>query len=86
VYYVDNEYIKVCLNSRLDKEILEYIETNADKCSAGVFGVSSERMEGLDCISDIYYITGYQLYDAQYRPPVDIIFKLGETYEERWKD
>lgn len=83
VYCVDKEYIKVRLDPRLDKEILEYIETNEDKCSAGAFGACTEHMEGLDCVSDVYSISGYQLYDAQHRPPVDIIFKLGQTYEER---
>jgi hypothetical protein len=83
VHCVDKEYIEARLSSRLDKDIIEYIETNADKCSAEIIGAYTEHMEGLDCISDVHYISGFQLYDAQHRPPVDIIFKLGQTYEER---
>ena len=83
VYEATEEYISVCLSKHLDKEIIEYIKENADKCSAGMFGISNERMEGLDVVSDVTFITGFQLYDIQYRPPVDIIFKMGETYKER---
>ena len=83
VYEANESEIAVCLCQHLDSEILEYIKKNAATSYAGIFGASKDHMEGLDVVDDVIFILGYQLYDEQYRPSVDLIFKLGETFEER---
>lgn len=84
VYEANESEISVCLCQHLDKEIIEYIKKNAANSYAGIFGASTNPM-GEDPKVDVTFILGYQLYDEQYRPPIDLIFKLGETFEERCK-
>lgn len=85
VYEANESEITVCLCPHLDTEIREYIKKNAATSYAGIFGASKPRMEGLDEVDDVIFILGYQLYDEEYRPSIDLIFKLGETFEERCK-